>query len=693
MDNSDNIQGIFDRIPLCTETVGSVTELMPAADASSGSRVQMQGAHYLQAPWVVGNEPRNIFTGSEFEYGKTTFNVIAESDCRVMKVISRYATGEYGIGKPLETYVFVQMLDDQNEVGVIHIPKYLCNHQYFGFDYVITPLGRKLKQHDILARGDVLADSPGNINGEYALGINANAILVSHPQVIEDAVLVRRKFADKMLSYGYFTGVMNVGPNEFLLYPHVDESGNRRMIPRIGDKVGMSGILLAKRSYNPLLAGIEMTEAEMSEICGHFDDPIYTDPGAEVIDIKIWQGDIQVSKYRDISQLQALPEEDVSASSQFMEEIREFYSSIKSRFGKRLRLTPEMHALAVMAIADAPDGFITPKDLIIRKKQFGYENLEDYRIEVTVRYEIPLDVSGKITDTFGGKGIVGAVEEDKDMMIGEDGTEIDIAMAENATLRRTNYNRMFEHTLSSSAGVVRENAIKMMDEGRPEDEIIDYVFGFIHGTASMWEKAILKAHPTKELQMEFINDLRNVPLRMNIRHERPEQVDEIMKFLDDHYPPRRTRLWVTNPLTGERELTDEEFTIGQLYMIRLDKTGRDFSAISACRFQQFGTIAKLHSRDKHRRPIREHSIKFHGEAEERHQLAYSGGAIGAEAMDRSNNPIVQDEMTEAVLLAERPMCIEEAVDRKRFPLGRHNGLAICHHVLATGGTAFTTQEH
>ena len=65
MDNSDNIQGMFDRIPLCTETVGSVTELMPAADASSGSRVQMQGAHYLQAPWVVGNEPRNIFTGSE----------------------------------------------------------------------------------------------------------------------------------------------------------------------------------------------------------------------------------------------------------------------------------------------------------------------------------------------------------------------------------------------------------------------------------------------------------------------------------------------------------------------------------------------------------------------------------------------------------------------------------------------------
>lgn len=689
----DNGNSIHERIKLCTETVGSVTELMPAADASSGSRVQMQGAHYIQAPWIVGNEPRNIFTGSEFGYGKTTFNVIAEEDCRVLKVISRYAAGEYGTGMPLETYVFVQMMADPNEIGVIHIPKYLCNHQYFGFDYVITPLGRKLKQHDLLEKGDVLADSPGNIDGEYALGVNANAIVVSHPQVIEDAVLVRRSLTDKMLSFGYFTGVMNIGPNEYMLFPHIDGHGNMRMIPRIGDRVGKSGILMAKRSYNPLLAGIEMTEYEMSEICGHFDEPIYTDPGAEIIDIKIWQGDIQVSKYRDPSQFQALPEEDICASSQFMDEIREFYTYIKSRYGKKLRLTPELHSLIVLAIADKPERFVRERDQILRRKQFGYENLEDYRIEITVRYPIPLDVSGKITDTFGGKGIVGAVEEDEDMMIGEDGTVVDIAMAENATLRRTNYNRMVEHTLSSSAMVVRENALKMLDDGTPDDEIISYVFNFLHGVASMWEEAILRSHPTKEKQMEFIRDLRNVPLRVNIRHDRPEQVDEIMSFLDKHYPPRKTRLWVTNPRTGECELTVEEFVIGQLYMIRLDKTGRDFSAISACRFQQFGTIAKLHSRDKHRRPIREHAIKFHGEAEERHQLAYSGGAIGAEAMDRSNNPIVQDVMTENILLAELPMCIEEAVDRSKYPLGRHNGLAICHHVLSTGGASFTSEEH
>lgn len=679
------------KIPLCTETVGSVTELMPGADGSSGARVQMQGAHYSQAPVIVGNEPRNLFTGSEFEYAKTTFNVVVEEDCRVFRVVSRYPAGEYGIGKPLETYVFVQFLDDPNMMGVIHIPRYLCNHQYFGFDYVITPAGKSIKQGQLLRKGEVLADSPGNIDGEYCLGVNANAVVVSDKQVIEDAVLIRRSFAEKMKSYGYFTGVISVGHNEYLLFPHEDEHGNRRMILRIGDKVGQSGILCAKRSYNPLLAGIEMTEFEMNSPCGHFDDPVYVDPGAEVIDIRVWQGDIQTSKYRDINQLQALPEEDVGASEHFMDELRDTYAMMKKKFGRKLQLTPELHSMLVITIADRPDDLIKRED-IIRRKQFGYDNLEDYRIEITVRFEIPFDVSGKLTDTFGGKGITGQVVEDDEMMVGEDGTPIDVAMAENAMLRRTNFNRPNEHNITAASMEVRRQAIIMMDERRPESEIIDYVFNYLKGVSSIWHGEICEAHPTDELKMEYIRELRDVPLRIRFAHERPENIDDVQKFIENNYPPRKTKLWVTNPITGERELTIEEFTIGQLYMIRLDKTGRDASAISACRFQQFGTIAKLHSRDKHRRPFREHAIKFAGEAEMRHMEAYAGNGIGAEAMDRSNNPIVMDAMTEAVLLADRPMNIDDVAPRDKFPLGRHNGLGIAHHVIRTGGSMFTTEE-
>lgn len=679
-------------IPLCTETVGSVTELMPGADGSSGSRVQMQGAHYSQAPVIVGNEPRNLFTGSEFNYAKTTFNVVAEEDCRVFRVVNRYPAGEYGIGKPLETYVFVQHHDDPNRLGVIHIPKYLCNHQYFGFDYVITPSGRSLKQGQLLRKGEVLADTPGNIDDEYCLGVNANAVVVSDKQVIEDAVLIRRSFAEKMSSYGYFTGIISVGHDEYLLFPHEDERGNRRMILRIGDKVGKSGILCAKRSFNPLLAGIEMTEYEMGEVCGHFDDPIYVDPGAEVVDIKIWQGTIQTNKYRDISQLQALPEEDVGASEQFMDEIRETYAMMKKKFGKNLQLTPELHSLMVIAIADKPEGIVRNREDAIFRKQFGYDNLEDYRIEITVRFVIPLDVSGKLTESFGGKGIAGQVVEDDEMMVGEDGTPIDVAMADNAMLRRTNFNRPNEHNITAASMEVRRRAIEMLDDGTPDSVLIDYVFNYLKGVSSIWHGEVCAAHPTDALKMEYIEELRDKPLRIRFPHERPEQIDEVQNFIEQNYPPRQTRLWVTNPLTGERELTIEPFTIGQLYMIRLDKTGRDASAIASCRFQQFGTIAKLHSRDKHRRPFREHAIKFSGEAEMRHKEAYAGNGIGAEAMDRSNNPIVMDYMIEQVLLAERPMNIEDAAPRDKFPLGRHNGLGIAHHVIRAGGSMFTTEE-
>ncbi len=663
---------------LRTELVGSTTELMPAVDGSSGSRIQMQGAHLLQAPQIVGSEPRNFFTGSEFEYSKYSFNVMVMCACRVIAIVNRTPPGLSETSRVLETYVFVELIDGPQlgYIDVIHIPAYMSNHQYFGYDYIITNVGRNIREGQLLEEGWILADVSSTQDGEYCVGRNANVVLVSHPQVIEDALLIRRGFADKMLSYGYHKYTMSRNSDEYFLLPFKDRAGNLTMVPSIGDKIGDDGVVLAKRRYNPLLACVEFTDKALTQVDGHFDDVLYADPGAEVIDVQVWQGDMPAvpNQYE-----QRIPEPVVQSNITFNKQIGDVYRRVR---GKKTKLTPAAHLVFLHAVAAAPSQFGVSHENTIRRKQFGYEMLEDYRVEVTVKFPVPLDVAGKITDTFGGKGIVGMVEEDEDFMRGDDGTIIDVAMSDNAVLRRTNFNRTLEHYVNAACMSIRE--FDLADTQR--------VLDFVKGVSIMWHDVIIESHPTPELQSAFVKQLYHDPLRIWYPHERPETIIDTVQFIYENFPPKEVRLQMRNPVTKEWELSETKAIIGQLYMIRLDKTGRDFSAVSACRFQQFGTIAKLHSKDKYSRPISEAAKKFTGESEMRHLLAYIGDNVGAEIMDRSNNPIIQDVQVEEVMLASVPMNIENTVDRAQYPLGHHNGLSTFNHVITSGGAGFTNEE-
>ena len=669
-----------------TELVGCTTELMLYPDGSSGARVQMQGAHYQQAPVIVGNQKRNLFTGSEFEYAKYTFNVIVEEDCIVERVIQRFSTCQMQDKQVLETVIFVSIIGKDTPLDVIVVPAYNSNHQYFGYKLEHKPIMRQLRPGAHLSKGTVLAETPGVIDGEWCLGRNVPAILASHQQVIEDACWISQELADSLKSYGYKTHVFSFGSKEYPLFLY-GTPDNPRIHPEIGERVRADGILMAKREYDELLAAVEMTGNALFEPCGHFDDCVFTDPNAEVVDIKVYRDDSGRNKMSTPVAMQEACDKYADGLSFFQENIRRFYSDRK-RGKKGVNMTPKARQIIREAIYDNPRELIKGEGA--RKKQFGYEVLEDYRIEITVRFPIELDVAGKITDCFGGKGVVGRVMPTEDMPIDQYGNRVHIVMSDNAMLRRTNWNRGFEHYVNAARRDVQVDALALADSG-DYTAAWDYIFGFLEICSPRWAKAMLDSHPDDRRRREFIDELRHSPLRVWFPTDNEFGMMEVEAAIRAKYPPRQSKLTVTAE-DGTKTLTVEDFIVGELYIIRLDKTGRDYSAISAGRYQHFGTITKQHSRDRHRRAVREHPIKFMGESEARHLKAYIGGDVAEEIHDRSNNPVVADEVILSVLTAEQPTNIPEAVDRERFPLGNNRSMAILNHVLECEGVAFTTGE-
>lgn len=684
--------------------VGCTTNLQIFPQGSSGARVAMQGTHYTQIVQCVGAETRNIFAGPERDYAKYMFNVVVEQKCRVLRTITR-ADRPGSTKKPLETVVFVELINQDGgveDIDTIVIPTYMSNHQTFGYHLELTEAGRNIRHGQTLQKGTVLAETPSVIAGEWSVGIHANAILTSHPMVIEDSCLISKSFADKMLTYGYRTVTVSVGEKDYPLMIYGDEENGRRMFPEVGEKVREDGILFAKRSYDPLLAAVEMSRTAITEPCGHYDDCIFVDPESEVVDIKIHRDDtkhkerdqegrrLPSSKMSTPAGMQEVLDEYADALSNYQEQIRRFYRERRSELARRgssVPMTAKARQMIKFAIADNPTEVI--KDAPRRIKQFNYEMIDNYMIEITVRYPIPLAMSGKITDTMGGKGIVCMVVPDEDMPIDDYGNRVDIMMSENAMLRRTNFNRGFEHYANAAR---RDAQLTTLDlyESEGVEVAWEYLQGFLNAMNPLWADAFERAHPTESKRIELIESLYEEELRVWIPSSNPIPMDDIMRNLKKDYAPRRSPLTFRGP-NGDMIRTKESFIVGQLYMIRLDKTGREFSAVSAGKFQSFGTIAKRHSADKNRRPVSENPIKFMGESEARHLQAYVGDNICAEIHSRANNPVEAVEIIKNILTAEVPMNLDEVIDREKFPLGHNRAMEILRHVMECDGIRFTTR--
>lgn len=690
------------------DMTGCTTNLQIFPQGSSGSRVAMQGTHYGQLTPLPLAELRAIFAGPERDYGKYMDDIKVEHTCRVAKVIHRRSRPGYEYrNEILETLVFVQLIDpDSSEErwDVITIPRYKTNHQTFGYELNLTEIGKNISSGKILKKGAILATVNTIVDDEYCAGVNINTILVSHPMVIEDACVISESAAARMYTWGYTTKRMVIGSKEYPLYLYEDSDGNPAIFPEIGESVREDGILFGKREYDPILAAVEMTGINLTDPCGHFDKCTFVDPESEVVDIKVYRDDLKPKLYDELGNrkpnpklstpegMQEFCDEYADGMSYFYQEIRDFYKSEINvgRYGddKARSMTPRAKQVTRFAVADNPKA--VDSNLTRFTKQLGVVKNDDYTIEITIRYKIPLTQSGKLTDTMGGKGILAEVRPDHLMPYDDHGVRVDLMMSDNAMLRRTNFNRGFEVYVNAARRGVEQDVRALMDDGKL-DEAYKMLIDFTRCINPEWADAIEQTHTSDSKRRDLLDEVYDTNFRLWVPSDNLITMDDIERNVRDNFPPKATPLNI--PMEdGSIERTKSNFTIGELYIIRLDKIGRENQALAAGKFQPFGTISKQHSTDKSSRPFNETAIKHTGESETRHQKAFIGGDVCADNHDRSNNPLVADNIIENILSAEVPTNIPHAVDRVKYPLGNNRIMAMNQHIIGCDGIAYTTEK-
>ncbi len=680
-----------------------------SARNDSSVRQYMFAGHIGQTLVINGANEKIIQTGMEKEFGKYTFRTEMPADGRIIKIIQRYpqTIGSEQISINPETIVIYEDIKTR-AIGCFSLTNFTSHHQYFGFQNEPCDGLEQLQVGKIIDKGTVFLDTPAiKKNGGYAYGIELNTVLMSHPAVSEDSILISRDALDKLKFKIYERRTVEFGKNYYPLniYGGID---NYKIIPDIGEIVRDDGLLCALRAYNDDFDVVEMGIEATMKIDPVFDKLTYVrGPGGRVIDIKIYVND---------TELNSVPENMVHQLTKYLVAQKEFYTTLldterqlrrdsKRKFGEdKLVVSNEFHRLLIEALiyTDSHQSKTAqPLNRLYRKKP-----LDDFLIEFIIEYEITPTIGFKLTSTHGGKGVICKIGEPHEMPIDADGNRADIIMDRASTVNRMNPGGVIEQYLGSACrDIVKTIKNRMYDATdytkMDMSSLIEYVtanhyhhfqehIGTIlkfYKIVSLKQYELYSSLPEPDQLEHFCYVLKNgiyLFFPPDNQVDTTEMILEIEKSFDLTYGPISYIGYSGKPCVTKRSIR-----IGPMYFLLLEKIGDDWSSLSSGKLQHFGILSPVIKSEKYSYPWRNTGVRTIGETEGRLYVSYCGPKALAEMMDRSNSPMTHRNVVYNILSADSPGNIEYAVDRNLIPLGNTKPLQLMNHIFFCNGFRYT----
>lgn len=676
----------------------TINAFNPWAQHDSSPRGVMLSGHIAQALCIEGAEPRRCQTGVEKEFGKYTFSIKTTSDIVVIKVIPKYRRGVGANAiheNPYSLLIFEDL--ETKEIGILELIKHSLavdiKHQHFGFDYKYdTELLANLKPGSVINKGTILADSPNlDSQGNYNIGVEANIALMSIPGVIEDGYVVSESFINKIKTKGIEKRTIQWGKGHYPLNLYGD-ANSYKPFPDIGDKIRSDGLLFSLRGYDDYLAPVEMSKAALMNPDYIFDKLVYGIPNAKVIDITVHHNEERVPPTPEGMEVQA--DKYYQNLKVFYQSVIDVYSQLQKQRGTQLQISPEYHRLIVEAsgyleasehpILKNYSGKVTKRKI---KKTHRRKDIDDWRVELTFEYAITPSIGYKLTLEHGDKGVICGIWKDSDMPTDGDGNVADIIGDADSTIKRMNIGRLYEQYYNAASRDVSKS-VRVQIANDPSDEnyhkVFDYLVGY-YECVSPKMAALFTSGDYNGSYREHVDSVIKDGVYLWVPTDNPKSSKDIVKDIRSKYPATLT------PVTYRGVTTVLPVLIGSMYLLLLEKTGSDWSAVSSAKLQHFGIPARISNTDKFSAPGRLQPVRMLGESEVRLFNATIGPDATMDLLDQSNSPATHKEIVKNILLANKPTNIDCIVDRTTIPLGNSRNLLFVKHMLECAGIEFVRE--
>lgn len=535
----------------------------PFANTNSGSRKLMFGVNLEQALPLSKPEVPIIQTGYEIRYGDLSSAIVkAESDFEVIAKINKFSH------LPNHHYLLINMRYEDGQLDVIERSSYNHIGETYGYLYNTNILDNLDIGYQV-PKDNILRTSVAN--DEYMNRCDGTNLLVSYissDKDIEDGIVLSESAAEKLASPLIKKVTIIVGDNDILLNLY-GKDGKVKSLPDVGEYV-QDGILCALRKEKIEECLYMQSVDRLSDIL--MSDEKFSVEG-KVIDLDIYSNN---------------PE---ALSDKYSNCQIDYYYKDHLRYLNELVNVVESHADedGNVNLSHALEIMYWRAKYELDGMQFEKEKRYDGTIlDIYIMEESIPKVGDKITNRYGGKGVISYIVPDNEMPILDNGQRLDAYFNSCTCVNRLNQGQLNELSLNFAGTRLCEY---ISDNGHISTmEAINLIYDFIsfasQEEADDFMSMMYDPHTTEEDREWFINEmledgyilLSNKPITESMSLDKLRDLYAKFPFIKPYSVLSKITDSNGNPryVKGRRTLV-----AGKMYIYRLKQYAEDkFSATS-----------------------------------------------------------------------------------------------------------------
>ena len=411
--------------------------LQPNRGTNSGSRAILQCTQIEQVLPLIHPEPPLYGTGYENRYGEMSSSyILADANYTIIDKIPKFSFDSSANRK----YTLI-LLDSEKDT--------LHYMERKSFQYISESYGHRFNTRymdepligDVIPEGSVLKNTTSF--NEYLNrqdGVNLTTLYCAYGPTTEDPVVLSKSAKDRLASALFDKIRIMVNDNDILLNLYGgDQINEYKTFPNIGEEI-QNGILCAiRREKKEEEALFSQSWKQLKEIM--ISDDKYPISDGTVVDVDVFCNNIEALK-----------------SSIYNQQILMYYNEIKSHCQKvvdcvrplierGVNMTYEMSKFYSYCLA------VTNDSQYINDKVFN-----GIILDISIMRTIPISVGDKVTDRYGGKGVISKILDDEDMPYYEDSNgnqiPVDIIYNKCTCVNRLNPGQLFEISVNAYADAI-----------------------------------------------------------------------------------------------------------------------------------------------------------------------------------------------------------------------------------------------
>ena len=422
------------------ETLGKGI-LQPFNASNSGSRKQMFNTHNSQKVQLLHSEVPYISTGYENKFGELSSNfIVNNSDYKVVAKIPKFSKNKSHIN------YMIYFDYGTNKYDVFEITPYNYTTEVFGYlndnDYL-----NSCNVGTVIPKGTVISKSASY--DEYNNrkdGVNLLTCYMAVDDTKEDSIIISES-ASKKLAFPMFKKIkIDINENDIPLNLY----GNNtvyKFIPDILEYTKENHLCSIRRKINGESLYMQSEDRLTKTMFG---DTNFIANG-QIIDINIYCNNperLGTTAYD--SQLKYYYDDHIRLCNDII--------SLVDALGGVSVTGPKLHAMYSKAL-----------DCIHGKKYQKSQGqvFSNILLEVVILDKYPMHVSDKMSNRYGGKGVISKIVPDEYMPHTEDGRVIEVIQTKNTVIGRENIGQLWEmhinHISGSIVKAIRSNIYDIKD--------------------------------------------------------------------------------------------------------------------------------------------------------------------------------------------------------------------------------------